>query len=68
MEETKENDVQKKNWFAGLKSEFQKIVWLDKKSLGKQTVAVLVVSVILGAIIAVLDLGIQYGVDFLVNL
>ena len=68
MEETKKNDVQKKNWFAGLKSEFQKIVWLDKKSLGKQTVAVLVVSVILGAIIAVLDLGIQYGVDFLVNL
>ena len=37
MEETKKNDVQKKNWFAGLKSEFQKIVWLDKKSLGKQT-------------------------------
>ena len=68
MEETKKNDVQKKNWFAGLKSEFQKIVWLDKKSLGKQTVAVLVVSVILGAIIAVLDLGIQYGIDFLVNL
>ena len=68
MEETKKNDVQKQNWFAGLKSEFQKIVWLDKKSLGKQTVAVLVVSVILGAIIAVLDLGIQYGVDFLVNL
>ena len=61
MEETKKNDVQKKNWFAGLKSEFQKIVWLDKKSLGNQTV-------ILGAIIAVLDLGIQYGVDFLVNL
>ena len=55
MEETKKNDVQKKNWFAGLKSEFQKIVWLDKKSLGKQTVAVLVVSVIL-------------GIDFLVNL
>ena len=68
MEETKKNDVQKKNWFAGLKSEFQKIVWMDKKSLGKQTVAVLVVSVILGAIIAVLDLGIQYGIDFLVNL
>ena len=68
MEETKKNDVQKKNWFTGLKAEFQKIVWLDKKSLGKQTVAVLIVSVILGAIIAVLDLGIQYGVDFLVNL
>ena len=31
MEKPKD-DVQKKNWFAGLKSEFQKIVWLDEKS------------------------------------
>ena len=68
MEETKKKDDPKTRWFTGLKAEFQKIVWLDKKSLGKQTVAVLIVSVILGAIIAVLDLGIQYGVDFLVNL
>ena len=68
MEETKKKDAPKTIWFTGLKAEFQKIVWLDKKSLGKQTVAVLIVSVILGAIIAVLDLGIQYGVDFLVNL
>ena len=49
MGETKKNDVQKKNWFAGLKAEFKKIVWPDKKSLAKQTVAVVVVSVILGA-------------------
>ena len=68
MEETKKKDAPKTSWFTGLKAEFQKIVWLDKKSLGKQTVAVLIVSVILGAIIAVLDLGIPYGVDFLVNL
>ena len=68
MEETKKKDAPKTSWFTGLKAESQKIVWLDKKSLGKQTVAVLIVSVILGAIIAVLDLGIQYGVDFLVNL
>ena len=68
MEETKKKDATKTSWFTGLKAELQKIVWLDKKSLGKQTVAVLIVSVILGAIIAVLDLGIQYGVDFLVNL
>ncbi|MEI3340697.1 MAG: preprotein translocase subunit SecE [Eubacterium sp.] len=39
-----------------------------QKSLGKQTLAVIIVSVILGVIIAVLDLAIQYGVDFLVNL
>lgn len=71
MEETKKkkaSKASKASWFAGLKAEFQKIIWLDRKSLGKQTVAVIIVSVILGAIIAVLDLGIQYGIDFLVNL
>ena len=41
MEETKKKDAPKTSWFTGLKAEFQKIVWLDKKSLGKQTVAVL---------------------------
>ena len=68
MEKTKQNEAPKKSWFEGLKAEFGKIIWLDKKSLGKQTVAVVVVSVILGVIIALLDFGIQYGVDFLVNL
>ena len=68
MGETKKNDAPKTSWFTGLKAEFEKIIWPDKKSLGRQTIAVIIVSVILGVIIAVLDLGIQYGVDFLVNL
>ena len=68
MAETNQKDAPKTSWFAGLKTEFQKIIWPDKKSLGKQTIAVVIVSVILGVIIAVLDLAIQYGVDFLVQL
>ena len=68
MVETKKKDAPKTSWFTGLQAEFHKIIWPDKKSLGKQTLAVIIVSVILGAIIAVLDLGIQYGIDFLVNL
>ncbi len=68
MGESNKKEASKKSWFAGLRAEFHKIVWPDKKSLGKQTVAVVVVSVILGVIIAVLDMGIQHGVDFLVNL
>ncbi|BAK46270.1 MAG: preprotein translocase subunit SecE [Lachnospiraceae bacterium] len=59
---------EKGSWRAGLKSEFSKIIWLDKISLGKQTVAVLIVTVILSIIIAALDFGIQHGVDILVNL
>ena len=68
MGESNKNEASKKSWFTGLQAEFHKIIWPEKKSLGKQTVAVIVVSIILGAIIAVLDLGIQHGVDFLVNL
>ena len=68
MAESNKDKVSKKSWFAGLQAEFHKIIWPDKKSLGKQTVAVIVVSVILGVIMAVLDMGIQHGVDSLVNL
>lgn len=45
----------KKSWFKGLKSEFNKIIWTDKKSLGKQTVAVVSITIVVGAIITVLD-------------
>lgn len=57
----------KKSWFEGLKTEFKKIIWPDKKSLGKQTVAVTVISIVLGVIITVLDAIIKYGVDILVK-
>ena len=36
----------------GLKAEFKKIIWPDKKTVTKQTVAVIAVSVALGLIIA----------------
>ena len=28
--------VKKTNWFKGLKAEFKKIIWPDKKTLAKQ--------------------------------
>ena len=59
--------TQKKSWFKGLKAEFKKIIWPDKKSLAKQSTAVLAVSIFLGVIIAILDFIIKYGVDFLVK-
>ena len=57
----------KQNWFAGLKQEFKKISWTDRKSVAKQTIAVVSVSIVVGIIIAVMDWIIQYGVDFLVS-
>ncbi len=70
MGETNNNESSqaKESRFAGLKAEFQKIIWPDKESLTKQTTAVVATSVVLGLIIALLDYIIQYGVDFLVNL
>ncbi|MCU6762103.1 preprotein translocase subunit SecE [uncultured Roseburia sp.] len=68
MGEKNQEKTPKTSWFGGLKAEFGKVVWPDKKSLGKQTIAVIIVCIILGIIIAVLDFGIQHGVDFLINL
>ena len=68
MGETNTEKASKKSWFTGLKAEFSKIIWPDKKSVGKQTAAVVAVSIILGLIISVLDVLVKYGVDILVNL
>ena len=55
-------------FFDGVKAEFKKITWPDKDSLMKQSVAVVVISLVVGAVIAVLDFGLQYGVDFITTL
>ena len=59
--------TQKKSWFKVLKAEFKKIVWPDKNTLAKQTTAVVAVSVVLGALISVVDALLRYGIDFLVK-
>ena len=45
MAET-EKKASKKSWFKGLKAEFRKIIWVDNKTLGKQTVAVVAISAV----------------------
>ena len=67
MSETTVEKQKKKSWFKGLKAEFKNIIWPNKKTLVKETVAVIVCSVILGGIIAVIDVLIQYGIDFIVK-
>ncbi len=56
----------KKSWFKGLKAEFAKIIWPDKMSVAKQTTAVVVASVILGALIKIIDMLIQICLRFIV--
>ena len=55
-------------FFKGVKTEFKKITWPDRKATMKQSVAVVAISVVLGVIIALLDRLIQYGVDFLISI
>ena len=62
------SSARKESWFSGVKAEFNKIIWPTKESLARQTTAVVVVSVIVGLIIAMLDFAIQHGVNFLVGL
>lgn len=45
----------KPSFFKGVKSEFKKIIWPDKESTFKQSVAVLLITVAAGVVIALLD-------------
>lgn len=57
------NKKEKISFSKGVQSEFRKITWPDRNALFKQSVAVVCVSVVLGAAIAVIDMLLQYGVN-----
>lgn len=59
--------TKKPSFFKGLKKEFKKVTWPDRKTVTKQTAAVVVVSIALGLMIALMDLIIKYGIDWLVT-
>ena len=63
----KKNDATPTRWIDGLKSEFRKIIWPNKEDLAKQTTAVIIVSVIVGAVITVIDSLLKYGIDWIVR-
>ena len=69
MEDSKTTAVESKGsaFFKGVKSEFQKIIWPTKETLAKQTVAVVVITVVTSLLIAVIDRGLQYGINFVVK-
>ncbi len=62
---TAQEKAPKKSWFKGLKSEFKKISWPDKETLVKESAAVIVITVLLGFVIALVDMAIEYGVNFI---
>ena len=54
-------------FFKGVSKEFKKIVWPTKETLVKETIAVIVISVILGLIIALLDWLLQLGLGLIIK-
>ena len=69
--ENKKKDADSKSgkdsWFKNMKAEFKKIVWPDRKSLFRQSVAVIASAVGLGFIIALLDMIIRFGFGFIIK-
>ena len=59
--------AKKPSKFKRLKSEFKKIVWPDKVTLIKQTIAVSTLSLLLGGIIAIVDAILKILVDLWVR-
>ena len=62
-----EERASKPKFVDGVKAEFKKITWPDRDLLLRQSVAVVRVSIVLGGVIAILDMILQYAVDFLVK-
>lgn len=65
MANTTAEKAPKKSWFKGVKSEYKKIIWLDKESLTKQSIAVITVTVVLGIVIYLLDYLIELGMGII---
>ncbi|MDO5696001.1 MAG: preprotein translocase subunit SecE [Eubacteriales bacterium] len=58
---------QKTSWWTGLKAEFKKITWPTKSDLSKQTLSVVIASVVIGCAVALMDFVIRIGVEHLVK-
>jgi len=67
MSENNENTspALKRSWFQGLKVEAKKITWPDKKRVARETTAVVISAVILGAITLGIDFLIEYGLSYI---
>ena len=58
----------KPGFFKGVKVEFKKIIWPDRNSTIRQSVAVVAISVVVGVLIAIIDYVAKYGVNFITSI
>ena len=57
----------KTSFFKGVKNEFKKIIWPNKDTLIRETIAVIIISIIVGIIIAILDWAFQLGLGLVIK-
>lgn len=67
MANENESTSLKRSFFTELKGEFRKIIWPDKKLLGKQSVAVIIAAVVIGCIVSAIDWLMQIGLSFIIG-
>ena len=65
MSEKKNSGLQ--DFFKGLKTEYNKIIFPTRQHIIKETTATIVVSLLVGALIAVLDLIMKTGLGFIIR-
>ena len=58
----------KPSFIKGLKAEFKKIVWPNQETVAKQSATVVVITILLGAVIAFLDYLIKNGLNIILLL
>lgn len=57
-----------KDWFKAVRAQFRRIIWPTKEEAARETAVVLVVTLIIGAVIALLDRGLLTLVDLIITL
>jgi preprotein translocase subunit SecE len=67
-EKKKKDPAPAGEFWKGIQTEFKRINWPDREKMVKHTAMVALVSLILGIIIAAIDVLLQYGVDFVTSL
>ncbi len=65
--ETAKKEGRLSRWWNALKAEFNKIIWLNKKTVIKQTVIVLVVTLIVAILITIIDRIVQGGLGIILT-
>ena len=63
-----DNKGSKAGFFQGVKTEFKKIIWPDRDTLGRQLLAVVCVTVVMGILIAVIDFGAQNMINLITTI